>query len=151
LLATCQIKGLKLTTAESCTGGLIAGCITAVSGASTVFERGFITYSNKSKGELLDVPAYVFMSHGAISEECSRAMAEGALKSTRASLSVAVTGIAGPGGATDDKPVGLVHVACAREGFETRHERHVFEGDRERVRLQSVESALRLLNQMAGL
>lgn len=151
LFETCKDKGLTLALAESCTGGLIAGCVTAVAGASMVFERGFVTYTNKSKGELLGVPAYVFMEHGAVSEECARAMAEGALEHAPATLSAAVTGIAGPGGATADKPVGLVHIAVAREGFETRAERHVFKGDRERVRIQAVESALRLLNQMAGL
>lgn len=151
LLASCRDKGLKLTLAESCTGGLIAGCVTAVPGASAVFERGFVTYSNASKGELLGVPAYVFMEHGSVSEVCARAMAEGALSHAAATLSAAVTGIAGPDGATADKPVGLVFVACAREGFETRIERHTFTGDRERVRVQTVESALRLLNQMAGL
>lgn len=151
LIETCQAKGLTLTLAESCTGGLIAGCITSVAGASTVFERGFVTYSNRSKGELLGVPSYVFMEHGSVSEACARAMAEGALEHARASISASVTGIAGPGGATADKPVGLVHIAVAREGFETRHERHLFEGERERVRIQAVESALRLLNQVVAL
>jgi nicotinamide-nucleotide amidase len=150
LISTCQEKGLKLTLAESCTGGLLAGCITSVAGASHVFERSFVTYSNKSKGELLGVPAYVFMEHGAISAPCAIAMAEGALTHAKAELSAAITGIAGPGGGTNDKPVGLVFIACAREGFETVLERHQFSGDRERVRLQSVESALRLLNQVAG-
>jgi nicotinamide-nucleotide amidase len=90
------------------------------------------------------------MEHGAVSEACARAMAEGALERSSTSLSASVTGIAGPGGASADKPVGLVHIACARRGFETRHERHLFSGDRERVRLQAVESTLRLLNQMAA-
>lgn len=151
LIETCHEKSLTLALAESCTGGLIAGCVTAVPGASSVFERGFVTYSNQSKGELLSVPAYIFMEQGSVSEECARAMAEGAIKNSHANLSASVTGIAGPGGATDDKPVGLVHIAVARDGFETRAERHQFEGDRERVRIQTVESTLRLLNQMAGL
>lgn len=150
LIETCHAKELTLSLAESCTGGLIAGCITSVAGASTVFERGFVTYSNRSKGELLGVPPEVLMEHGAVSEACARAMAEGALERSSTSLSASVTGIAGPGGASADKPVGLVHIACARRGFETRHERHLFKGDRERVRLQAVESTLRLLNQMAA-
>lgn len=150
LIDVCREKGLHLTVAESCTGGLLAGCITSVAGASHVFERGYITYSNKSKGELLGVPAYVFMEHGAVSEPCAIAMAEGALTHAMAKLSVAITGIAGPDGGSDDKPVGLVFIACAREGFETQLERHQFSGDRERVRIQAVESALRLLNQVAA-
>lgn len=145
LIEACHAKGLKLALAESCTGGLIAGCITSVSGSSTVFERGFVTYSNQSKGEMLDVPAYVFMEHGSVSEECARAMAEGALNQSHAQIALSVTGIAGPGGATPDKPVGLVHIACAREGYETRHQHHVFKGDRDRVRIQAVESGLKLL------
>jgi len=145
LIEVCQKAGLKLALAESCTGGLIAGCITSVAGSSAVFECGFITYSNQSKGELLDVPPPVFMQFGSVSEECARAMAEGALKNSQAQVALSVTGIAGPGGATADKPVGLVHIACAREGFETQHQRHVFKGDRERVRIQTVESSLKLL------
>ncbi|MCR4377417.1 MAG: CinA family protein [Rhodospirillales bacterium] len=149
LFTTCRKKGLRLAVAESCTGGLLSGCITSVAGASHVFERGFITYSNKSKGELLGVPAHIFMEHGATSAPCAIAMAEGALTHAKANLSAAITGIAGPEG-SDNKPAGLVFIACAREGFQTLLERHQFSGDRERVRLQAVESALRLLNQMAA-
>jgi len=145
LLQACQVQDIKLALAESCTGGLIAGCITSVAGSSAVFERGFVTYSNQAKGEMLSVPAHVFMQYGSVSEECARAMAEGALSHSHAQLALSVTGIAGPGGATPDKPVGLVHIACAREGFETRHERHVFKGDRDRVRIQATESSLKLL------
>lgn len=150
LIKTCQEKDLTLALAESCTGGLIAGCVTAVPGASTVFERGFITYSNQSKGQMLGVAAYVFMEDGSVSEACARAMADGAMEHSHANLSASVTGIAGPGGATTDKPVGRVHIAVARDGFETLHEQHDFKGDRERVRMQAIESTLRLLNQMAG-
>ncbi|HEY9080758.1 CinA family protein [Magnetovibrio sp.] len=145
LLETCRAQNLKLALAESCTGGLIAGCITSVAGSSAVFERGFITYTNQSKGEMLGVPPLIFMTNGSVSEECARAMAEGALEHSAAQISLSVTGIAGPGGGTVDKPVGLVHLACARAGFETRHQRHVFKGDRERVRIQTVESGLKLL------
>jgi len=145
LLEACRDQDIKLALAESCTGGLIAGCITSVAGSSAVFERGFVTYTNQSKAEMLGVPAHVFIEHGSVSEACARAMAEGALSHSKAKLALSVTGIAGPGGATTDKPVGLVHLACAREGFETCHERHVFKGDRERVRIQAVESSLKLL------
>ena len=151
LIEACTANGLQVALAASCTGGLVAGCITSVSGASAIFERGFVTYTNAAKHDLLGVSNAIFEADGAVSEPCARAMAEGALNHSPATLSVAVTGIAGPGGATADKPVGLVHIACARTGFATRHERHVFKGDRERVRIQAVESSLRLLNQMADL
>jgi len=151
LLKTCLAKSLKVTTAESCTGGLVSGLISAVPVSSAIFSRGFITYSNRSKGEMLGVPAHMFMSHGAVSEECARSMADGALKTAHADISVAVTGIAGPSGATDTKPVGLVHIAAARKGFEARHEQYVFEGDRSQVRMQAVECALKMLNNMASL
>ena len=150
LIKTCQDNALTLSLAESCTGGLVAGCVTAVPGASSVFERGFVTYTNQAKTDMLGVLPEVFTEHGAVSEPCARAMAQGALEQAPANLSAAVTGIAGPGGATAGKPVGLVHIAVARDGFETLHERHVFKGDRDRVRIQAVESTLRLLNQMAG-
>lgn len=151
LLEECGPKGLKVATVESCTGGLIAGLITSVAGSSAVFERGFVTYTNAAKTDLVGVPPGLFDDHGAVSEPVARAMAEGALAHAPVDLSVSITGIAGPGGATETKPVGLVHIACARKGFETRTEHHVFKGDRDRVRIQAVESALRLLNQMAGL
>jgi len=150
LLQTCEAKDLKLALAESCTGGLIGGLITSVPGSSAVFDRGIVSYTNASKGEMLGVPAYVFMEDGAISAVCARAMAEGALEHSRANISASVTGIAGPGGGSDEKPVGLVHMAVAREGFETLHEEHTFDGDRQRVRIQAVESVMRLLNQMAA-
>ena len=114
LLADARARELKIVTAESCTGGLIAGLLTEIAGSSDVVERGFVTYSNESKHELLGVPSDLIAQHGAVSAEVARAMALGALKHARADLSVAVTGIAGPGGGTDDKPVGLVHLAAAR-------------------------------------
>ncbi len=150
LLQTCEAKDLRLALAESCTGGLIGGLITSVPGSSAVFDRGLVSYTNPSKGEMLGVPAYVFMQDGAISEPCARAMAEGALEHSHANLSASVTGIAGPGGGSDEKPVGRVHMAVARDGFETLHEEHTFDGDRQRVRIQAVESVMRLLNQMAA-
>ena len=149
LVEACEKQGLTLALAESCTGGLVAGCVTSVPGASAVFERGFVTYSNTAKAQLLGVDETIFATHGAVSEVCAVAMAEGVLAQSPASISASVTGIAGPGGGSADKPVGLVHICVARDGFESLHERHVFKGDRDRVRVQAVESVLRLLNQMA--
>jgi len=149
LLADARAKGLKITTAESCTGGLIAGLLTEIAGSSDVFERGFVTYSNQAKEEMLGVPAALLRQHGAVSEAVARMMAEGAIRNSTAQLSVAVTGIAGPGGGSDDKPVGLVHIAAARAGKATQHRECRF-GDigRSIVRLRSVEIALTLLNEL---
>src|ERR1700759_2062720 len=119
LLADARAKGLKIATAESCTGGLIAGLFTEIPGSSDVLDRGFVTYSNQAKEEMLGVPAAMIRQHGAVSEQVARAMAEGAIRHSTAQLSVAVTGIAGPGGGTDEKPVGLVHIAAARAGEAT--------------------------------
>ena len=153
LLQTCRDKRLRVATAESCTGGLIAGLLTAVAGSSDVVERGFVTYTNEAKQEMLGVPAQFFEpgAVGAVSEEVARAMAEGAVANSRAEIAVSVTGIAGPGGATPGKPVGLVHMAVARQGFATIHQRHVFVGDRAAVRRASVVGALELLVQAARL
>ena len=115
--------GLMIATAESCTGGLIGAALTSVAGSSDVVERGFITYSNEAKMELLGVPADSLAEHGAVSEVVARAMAEGALEHSRADIAVSVTGIAGPGGGTKEKPVGLVHLACARRENPTIHSR----------------------------
>ena len=145
LFEACKEQNLKLALAESCTGGLIAGCVTAVAGSSDVLERGFVTYSNAAKAEMLGVDEALIIEHGAVSEDVAVSMAEGALMNSDAQITLSVTGIAGPGGGTDDKPVGLVHIAVAREGQETHHQRHVFTGDRERVRIQTVESGLKLL------
>ena len=142
LLAVCRDNKIKIATAESCTGGLIAGCLTAVAGSSDVVERGFVTYSNEAKLEMLGVPAELILRVGAVSEEVSRAMAEGALIHSHAELALAVTGVAGPGGGTQDKPVGLVHLSCARQSGVTQHERHVYEGDRDAVRWATVGTAL---------
>jgi len=139
-------KGLRIATAESCTGGLIAGLLTEVAGSSDVLERGFVTYSNEAKAELLGISMAVIAKNGAVSEVVARAMAQGALHNARAQIAVAVTGIAGPGGGTPEKPVGLVHMAAARQGRETLHEEHRF-GDigRSLVRLRTAEAALRLV------
>lgn len=149
VLAACRTRGLRIATAESCTGGLIAGALTAVSGSSDVVERGFVTYTNESKTAMLGVPAPLIAVHGAVSEPVALAMAEGALAHSPADLAVAVTGVAGPTGGTPEKPVGLIHLAAARRGGVTRHERHVFAGDRAAVREQTVETALRMVERLA--
>lgn len=142
-------RRVKIATAESCTGGLVAALLTEIAGSSTVFERGFVTYSNRAKEDLLGVPGDLIADAGAVSEPVARAMAEGALRESRANLAVAITGVAGPGGGTALKPVGLVHFACARENQSILHEAHRF-GDvgRTEVRLRSVEVALGLLRRM---
>jgi nicotinamide-nucleotide amidase len=114
LLAACQQRKLMLTTAESCTGGMVAAALTAVAGSSAVYERGFVTYSNEAKTEILGVAPSLLEKHGAVSEPVARAMAEGAIAHSRADIAISVTGIAGPGGGTAEKPVGLVHFATAR-------------------------------------
>ena len=141
----CRTAGLRLATAESCTGGLIAGCLTSVSGSSAVFDRGFLTYSNDAKTEMLGISDNLLAADGAVSERTARAMAEEALSHAPIQISIAVTGIAGPEGGTEFKPVGLVHIAAARTGHVTLHERHVFTGDRQAVRMAAVEAALALL------
>ncbi|MGK9167165.1 CinA family protein [Inquilinus limosus] len=145
VLAACRARGLMLATAESCTGGLVAAALTAIAGSSDVVERGFVTYSNAAKAELLGVPTRLIADRGAVSAEVAAAMAEGALIRARVDLAVAVTGIAGPGGATPGKPVGLVHFGLARQGAATRTEQRVFAGDRGAVRAQATRLALELL------
>jgi nicotinamide-nucleotide amidase len=145
LLETYRRQGLRVATAESCTGGLVAACLTAIAGSSDVFDRGFVTYSNEAKMDLLGVPAALLEAHGAVSDEVARAMAEGALAHSRADVAVAITGIAGPGGGSEQKPVGLVFMGVARKGGSTVVERHVFPGDRSDVRRASLERALGLL------
>ncbi len=149
VLAACRAAGLRVATAESCTGGLIAGALTAVAGSSDVVERGFVTYSNEAKTEMLGVPAGLIASVGAVSEAVARAMAEGAVVHARADLAVAVTGVAGPGGGSAEKPVGLVWFGLARRGAATAVVRHVFAGDRGAVRRQAVVEALGLLGTAA--
>jgi nicotinamide-nucleotide amidase len=144
LAAACKARNLQVVTAESCTGGLIAACLTEVPGISEIYHGGFVTYANDAKMRDLSVTEDLLIAHGAVSAEVARAMAEGACARTGADIGIAVTGIAGPGGATPQKPVGLVHIAVARKGAATRHERHVFPGDRLAVRLGAVEAALGL-------
>jgi nicotinamide-nucleotide amidase len=152
LLALYRRAGLTLATAESCTGGLIAGCLTEIGGSSDVVERGFVTYSNAAKSELLDVPAALIESVGAVSAEVAAAMAQGALRHARADVAISATGIAGPGGGSADKPVGLVYLGVCRRGpnampMAPESVRHVFPGDRSAVREATVAAALELLSQ----
>jgi nicotinamide-nucleotide amidase len=145
-----RARGWRLATAESCTGGLIAATCTALAGSSDWFERGFVTYSNVAKSEQLGVPAALIAQHGAVSEPVARAMAEGALQHSPADLAVAVTGIAGPGGATPAKPVGLVWLALAQRGAATHAEALRLSGDRASVRSGTVEVALERVLQRAA-
>ncbi|HEY4066512.1 MAG TPA: CinA family protein [Burkholderiaceae bacterium] len=149
LAAALRARGLKIAAAESCTGGLIAAACTAVAGSSDWFERGFVTYSNEAKRESLGVPAALIAAHGAVSAEVARAMAEGALAHSHAQLAVAVTGIAGPGGGSPDKPVGTVWLAIARAGAPAEAERLQLAGDRAAVREQTVQHALQRLIERA--
>jgi nicotinamide-nucleotide amidase len=150
LVEACKAAGLTLATAESCTGGLVAALLTEVAGSSAVVDRGFVTYSNAAKTDLVGVPAALIDAVGAVSEPVARAMAEGARRRAGVSLAVAITGIAGPGGATPTKPVGLVHFALSAEGRPTVHRRREF-GDpgRAAVRWLAVDEALSLLDEAA--
>ena len=150
LLDLYRAKRLRIATAESCTGGMIAAAITDIAGSSDVFERGFVTYSNEAKTELIGVPADLIAHHGAVSVHVAREMAVGALKRSKADVAVAVTGVAGPGGGSDAKPVGLVYLAVARRGSDPLIERHQFHGDRAAIRRATVERALEMLAEAAA-
>lgn len=150
LLAQLEARGLTLATAESCTGGLIAAALTAIPGSSAVVGMGWVTYSNAAKTALLGVPPAMLAEHGAVSEPVARAMAEGALARSGAQLAVSCTGIAGPGGGSADKPVGLVFLAAASSGAPTVVLRRVFPGDRAAVRAATVADALALLQRSTG-
>jgi len=145
LLAACRARGKKLATAESCTGGLIAAVLTAIAGSSDVVERGFVTYSNEAKTELIGVPAELIARCGAVSEDVAREMAAGAIRHSHADIAVAVTGVAGPGGGSAEKPVGLVCFGLARRGEPARSEHHVFPGDRTAIRAATVAQAFALI------
>jgi nicotinamide-nucleotide amidase len=149
VLGACRTRGLKVATAESCTGGLVAAALTAIAGSSDVVERGFVTYSNKAKIDLLGVQGVEIATVGAVSEDVARAMAQGALVRSPADLAVSITGVAGPGGGSADKPVGLVWFGCARRGGTVRTLRRVFPGDRAAVRAAATEQALDLLLEAA--
>jgi len=148
LVAEARDKSLRLVAAESCTGGLVAGAICSISGASDVFERGFVTYTNRAKSEMLGVPGDLIADHGAVSEPVARMMAEGALANSHAHVAVSITGIAGPGGGTPMKPVGTVHFAVARANRSVVHRHEVFDGQtREAVQLAAVRTALEMLRE----
>lgn len=149
VLVACRKRKLKVVTAESCTGGLVAAALTAIAGSSAVVERGFVTYANEAKREMLGVPWDTLLGHGAVSEPVARAMAAGALAHSLADIAVSVTGVAGPGGGSDEKPVGLVHLTAVRKGLEPIVERHIFPGDRDAIRRVSVLTALAMLSSLA--
>ncbi|MEL6266465.1 MAG: CinA family protein [Pseudomonadota bacterium] len=149
LLALCKRRQLMVATAESCTGGLIAACMTDIPGSSAMVERGYVAYANEAKTEMLGVPAALIAQHGAVSEPVARAMAKGALTRSRADITVAVTGIAGPGGGTPAKPEGLVHFAWASQHGDLEHQRVEFGPiGRGAVRAATVELALEGLLEM---
>lgn len=150
VLEACRSRSLKVATAESCTGGLVAGALTEIAGSSDVVDRGFVTYSNEAKQQMLGVPAATIDTHGAVSRETAEAMVRGALGSANADLAVAITGIAGPAGGSPGKPVGLVHFAAAsRSGALTHAEMRYGDIGRSVVRHQSVLQALAMLKELA--
>jgi nicotinamide-nucleotide amidase len=150
LLAACRARGIMLATAESCTGGLIAAALTAIAGSSDVVDRGFVTYSNEAKTEMLGVPAATIAAVGAVSQQVAGLMAAGALDRSRAGIAVAVTGIAGPGGGSADKPVGLVWFGLATRGGAVRAEHRVFPGDRMAIRAATVAHAFAMIRAALG-
>lgn len=146
LLAAARAKSLKIATAESCTGGLVAGLLTEVPGSSDVVDRGFVTYSNEAKRDMLGVSGDLLADFGAVSEPVARAMAEGAIAFSAADIGVGITGVAGPGGGSPMKPVGLVHIAAARQGRPTLHEACRFgELSRDEIRIRAVATALGMM------
>ena len=145
VLDACRARGWHVATAESCTGGLVAGALTAIAGSSDVVERGFVTYSNEAKSEMLGVPPATIAAHGAVSSETAAAMAEGAVARAPVDLAISVTGVAGPGGGSAAKPLWLVIFGLARRNGPSRTERRVFDGDRSAVRQAALRVALGLL------
>ncbi|MGH7012928.1 MAG: CinA family protein [Stellaceae bacterium] len=149
VLTRCRARRWLIGLAESCTGGLVTAALTDIPGSSDVVDRGFVTYSDRAKAELLGVPVPVLVTHGAVSAETAAAMAHGVLAKSKVDLAVAVTGIAGPGGGSAEKPIGLVWFAVASRGGEPRVERQVFAGDRRAVRAAATRRALELLAEVA--
>ena len=145
LLAACRAKKIMLATAESCTGGLIAAALTAIAGSSDVVDRGFVTYSNQAKNEMIGVPMALINAHGAVSQPVAAAMAEGALARSQAAIAVAVTGVAGPGGGSAEKPVGLVWFGLARTGSPAVTDHQIFPGNRTDIRAATVAHALKMI------
>jgi nicotinamide-nucleotide amidase len=150
VLERCRREGLRVAVVEACAGGMISASLTAIPGSSSVVDVGLVPYSNESKRELLGVPQALLEAHGAVSAEVAGAMAQGVLARSRAEVALAETGIAGPGGATPSKPVGLVFIAVARRGGELTVERHVFPGDRRAVRLAAASRGLALILERLG-
>jgi nicotinamide-nucleotide amidase len=150
LLAACRARGIMLAIAESCTGGLIAAALTAIAGSSDVVDRGFVTYSNEAKSQMLGVPAETIAAVGAVSQDVAGLMAVGALTRSRAGIAVAVTGVAGPGGGSADKPVGLVWFGLAVRGGDARTERRIFPGDRAAIRAATVAHAFTMIGAALG-
>jgi len=146
VIESCTSNGLRVATAESCTGGLVAGVLTEIPGSSAVVDRGFVTYSNDAKIDMLGVPKQLIERFGAVSRETALAMVTGALAKSQADIAVSITGVAGPTGGTPEKPVGLVHFACMRRGQPALHMMHTFPNNgRAGIRLASVAEALRLI------
>ena len=145
LLTACRAGKIRLATAESCTGGLIAAVLTAIAGSSDVVDRGFVTYSNEAKNQMVGVPMPLIEAHGAVSEPVAQAMASGALERSRATIAISVTGVAGPGGGSTDKPVGLVCFGLAQRGQATVTDRQIFPGDRTAIRAATVAHAFALI------
>jgi nicotinamide-nucleotide amidase len=151
LLDLCKGKGLMVATAESCTGGLVAGALTDIAGSSAVVERGFVTYTNEAKQQMLGVPAETLDQHGAVSRQTAEAMAKGVLAHSPADLAISTTGVAGPGGGSAEKPVGLVHfAAAARDGRVIHHEKRFGDLGRAEIRRRSVLEALSMLTELAA-
>ena len=151
VLDACRARGWKVATAESCTGGLVAGALTEIAGSSDVVDRGFVTYSNEAKQQMLGVPAATLRDYGAVSRQTAEAMARGALSKSKVDLAVAITGVAGPGGGSADKPVGLVHFAAAtRDGTSMHAAKRYGDIGRQQVREKSVLQALAMLKELAG-
>ena len=147
VLQACRAAGLMLASVESCTGGLVAAALTEIAGSSDVVDRGFVTYTNEAKHDLVGVPMDLFARVGAVSEEVARAMAAGGLDRSRADIAVGITGVAGPG-QSENKPAGLVHIAAARRNGPTIHERCKFAGDRAAVRKASVLKAFEMVERL---
>ena len=148
VLQTCRDAGVMVATVESCTGGMVAAALTEIAGSSDVVDRGFVTYTNEAKNELVGVPMDLFSKVGAVSEEVARAMAAGGLSSSRADIAVGITGVAGPG-QSENKPAGLVHICAARKDGDTTHEKCQFDGDRAAVRKASVLKAFDMIERLA--
>jgi nicotinamide-nucleotide amidase len=145
ILVACTARGLKVATVESCTGGLLASVLTELPGSSAMFTHGFVTYANAAKAQMVGVSMALIEQHGAVSEPVARAMAEGGLSASGADIAIAITGVAGPGGGSAEKPVGTVHFTCAMRGGATMHAHLIFDGDRSAIRLAAAEHALGMM------